>query len=355
MKGEAARFQVRSPRQWLDTAGLRALERRLEELCPGLGSIAEVRRLDGGQSNPTYQLATSAGQFILRTKPGGELLASAHAIEREYRVLRALGQVDYPVPQVLAFDERTDILDTPFYLMEHVEGVIHRDASMPDLSPAIRRRSLEQAIDALAALHAIDPAAIGLADFGRGSQYAPRQVRRWTEQFLASHDAPPAEVEQLSRFLLATAPVQKRITLVHGDYRAENLVHGADGELLAVLDWELSTIGDPLADLGYFIMHWHLPADGASLVGGLAHVSPGFLDADQLEARYAQAAGIEIAADLPWYVTYNLFRTACICQGIAGRITAGNAVSSGAQAVAARAPGLLAAATASARPLGFAG
>lgn len=332
-----------------------ALEERLFSLCPGLGPVVRVKRLDGGQSNPTYLVAMGAGQFILRTKPQGQLLATAHAIDREYRVLSTLGQVGFPVPKVLAFEERTDVLGTPFYLMQHVDGVIHRDAAMPDLPASIRTRTLEESVDALAALHAIDPADIGLSDFGRGADYAPRQVRRWTEQFLASHDNPPASVGRLSAFLLDTAPAQKRTTIVHGDFRAENLVHGPDGELLAVLDWELSTIGDPLADVGYHLMHWHLPADGASAVGGLAGRLPGFVGAEELSARYASRSGLEIAGDLPWYVTYNLFRAACICQGIAGRIATGNAASANAHAVAARVPGLLAAAVASARPMGFTG
>jgi aminoglycoside phosphotransferase (APT) family kinase protein len=347
--------RAHSLRQAMSADVTSALEERLQELCPGLGPIVEVMRLDGGQSNPTYLLAMGAGRFILRTKPAGELLATAHAIDREYRVLSALGQVGYRVPGVLAFDERSDVLGTPFYLMEHVEGVIHRDASMPDAPPAVRRHALEQAIDMLVALHAIDPVTVGLADFGRGSGYAPRQIRRWTEQFIASHPAPPGQVTQLRDFLLATAPAQQRVTLVHGDYRAENLIHRADGTLLAVLDWELSTIGDPLADLGYFLMHWHLPADGASGLGGVVHARPGLPGSDELAARYARRSGIDIAADLPWYVTYNLFRAACICQGIAGRIAAGNAVSGSAQTVAARVPGLLAAAVRSAGPLGFRG
>ncbi|MEH3038894.1 MAG: phosphotransferase family protein [Sphingomonas paucimobilis] len=303
----------------------------------------EVTRYPGGQSNPTYRVDLPAGSYVLRRKPFGPLLPSAHAIEREYALIAALHPTGFPVPRPVALCEEPQVIGAPFYLMERVAGRTIWDASMPDLSPDQRRVHYDAMIDALAALHAIDPVAVGLGDYGKPGNYFERQVARWTRQYRASQTDDLPDVERLIEWLPRTVPAQDRTAIVHGDYRIDNLIF-ADGEprVAAVLDWELSTLGDPLADFTYLLMNWGTEPDGRSGIKGLAGGDSGIPTMDEVVARYCAATGRSDVPKLEWYFAYNLFRLTGIVQGIKQRVRDGNAASAQAAAMAAKVPMLAA-------------
>lgn len=334
----------------------RALERWLEAHVPGFAGPLTVRQFKGGQSNPTYRLETPARAWVLRRKPFGELLPSAHAVDREFRLMSALHPTGFPVPRAVALCEDASVIGAMFFVMEAVDGVVHWDGALPGLEPEARRAAYEAMIGTLARLHAIDPDAVGLGDYGRPGNYFARQVDRWTRQYRASGAEPIEAAERLIDFLPGTVPPQTRVSIVHGDYRLDNLIFrdGAQGrpEVAAVLDWELSTLGDPMADFSYLLMQWALPADGRSGLGGLDLAALGIPSLDEAVALYCELTGRDTPPALDWYFAYNLFRLVGILQGIAGRIRAGNAASPQAAAMAARAPALAEAAWAFARKAG---
>ena len=307
------------------------------------GGPVEVARYPGGQSNPTYRVDLPAGSFVLRRKPFGPLLPSAHAVEREYALIAALHPAGFPVPRPIALCEDAAVIGAPFYLMERVAGRTIWDGSMPDMAPAERRAHYEAMIDALAALHAIDPVAVGLGDYGKPGNYFERQVARWTRQYRASQTDDLPDVERLIDWLPCTVPAQERTAIVHGDYRIDNLIF-ADGEsrVVAVLDWELSTLGDPLADFTYLLMNWGTEPDGRSGIKGLAGPESGIPTMDEVVARYCEATGRSDVPQLDWYFAYNLFRLTGIVQGIKQRVRDGNAASAQAAAMAAKVPMLAA-------------
>lgn len=320
----------------------------LTQLTPWLtatvgGGPVEVTRYPGGQSNPTYRVDLPAGSFVLRRKPFGPLLPSAHAIEREYALIAALHPAGYPVPRPVALCEDAEVIGAPFYLMERVAGRTIWDGSMPNATPDERRAHYDAMVDALAALHAIDPVAVGLGDYGKPGNYFERQVARWTRQYRASQTDDLPDVERLIEWLPRTVPPQDRVSIVHGDYRIDNLIFAEDGpRVAAVLDWELSTLGDPLADFTYLLMNWGTEPDGRSGIKGLAGADSGIPTIEQVVARYCAATGRAHVPQLDWYFAYNLFRLTGIVQGIKQRVRDGNAASAQAAAMAERVPMLAA-------------
>ena len=314
-----------------------ALSRWLETSVGRHLSPLTVTKFAGGQSNPTYRLETPAGPLVLRRKPFGPLLPSAHAVDREYRLIAALHPTGLPVARPVALCQDETVIGTVFYVMSFIDGRVFWDGTLPDLAHADRGRAYEDAIDTLARLHTLDHEALGLADFGRPGNYFARQVDRWTRQYRAAQTADIEPIEKLIAWLPRTVPEQTRTSIIHGDYRLDNLVYGAaEPRVHAILDWELATIGDPLADFAYFAMNWSMPADGRSGIGGVDLASAGIPSLADAVARYCAGTGRDGLPDLHWYFAYNLFRLVGIVQGIRKRIIDGNASSDAAEASAAR-------------------
>lgn len=312
---------------------------------PGFTGSVTVTKFPGGQSNPTYRVESASGAYVLRRKPFGTILPSAHAVEREYRLIAALHPAGFPVARPYALCEDRQVIGAPFYLMEMVEGRTFWDGSLPDMTPAERTVIYEAIVDTLAALHRIDPDTVGLGDYGKPGNYFARQVERWTRQYRASQTDDLPEVEALIEFLPRTVPLQTRTSIVHGDYRIDNMIFAADRpEVLAVLDWELSTLGDPLADFSYFLMNWVTEPEGRSGVKGLAGPETGIPTMEAMVARYCAGTGRDGVPDLDWYFAYNLFRLTGIVQGIKKRMLDGNASSTQAAKTVERLPGLASAA-----------
>jgi aminoglycoside phosphotransferase (APT) family kinase protein len=298
----------------------------------GYAGPLQVLRFAGGQSNPTYQLRTPGRRYVLRRKPPGQLLASAHAVEREYRVMAALGAAGFPVPHVHALCEDEAVIGSTIFVMDMVDGRIIWDGRLPDCSPTERSGIYRAEIDTLAALHALDPAAIGLGDYGRPGNYFARQVDRWTRQYVASEGPRDPVMDRLIAWLPAQLPPYRPARVVHGDYRLDNMVlHATEPRVLAVLDWELSTLGDPIADLTYLLMHWVTPSHERGSLSGMDLAGLGIPTMDEMVQRYLAATGDTLAAPLQWYLAYNLFRLAAILHGVAARGRAGNANNARAQ------------------------
>jgi aminoglycoside phosphotransferase (APT) family kinase protein len=310
----------------------------LEANAEGFSGPFELTKFPSGQSNPTYRIRAASGDYVLRRKPFGRLLPSAHAVDREYRLLSALHPLDYPVPRPLAFCSDPDVIGAIFYVMELVRGRAYANGALPDFDPKTRRRMYEQLVDALADLHTIDPEAAELGDFGKTGNYFERQVARWTRQYRDSQTDYVPEMERLIAFLPETLPEQSRSSIVHGDYRIDNVLFDGDGTLTAVLDWELATLGDPLADFSYLAMQWMLPADGGASLGGLDLQALGIPTLQEVAARYSERSGVSVRAKLDWYFAYNLFRLAGIVQGIKKRVLDGTASHANAQEMAKRVP-----------------
>src|SRR5438874_2457786 len=321
-----------------------ALGSWLEANVEGFIGPFKLTKFASGQSNPTYRIRAASGDYVLRRKPFGPLLPSAHAVDREYRLLSALHPLDFPVPKPFALCGDPDVIGAIFYVMELAKGRAYADGSLPDFDPATRRRIYEQLVDALADLHTIEPEAAALGDFGRPGNYFERQVARWTRQYRDSQTDYIPEMERLIAFLPETLPEQVRTSIVHGDYRIDNVVYDGDGTLTAVLDWELATLGDPLADFSYLAMQWMMPADGGAGLAGLDLRSLGIPTLDQIVERYSARSGVEVAGQLDWYFAYNLFRLAGIVQGIKKRVIDGTASSAKAEEMARRVPMLASAA-----------
>jgi aminoglycoside phosphotransferase (APT) family kinase protein len=315
------------------------LEAYLAREVKGFAGPLAVRQFRGGQSNPTYLLETPGRRYVLRRKPPGKLLPSAHAVDREFRVISALYRQGFPVAEPLRYCADESITGTPFYVMSYVEGRVFWNPEMPGSNPAERAAVYDAMNETLARLHSFDPARIGLADFGRGDNYVARQVDRWSKQYRASETQTVDEMERLIEWLPAHIPPAGPVRLVHGDYRLDNIIlHGSEPKVLAVLDWELSTLGDPLADFTYHLMQWHMPPDDAgagtgSLVGfDLAAL--GIPARDSYVDRYVARTGFDPRPHLSAYLAYNFFRIAAILQGIAGRVRDGTATSEHAAAKA---------------------
>jgi aminoglycoside phosphotransferase (APT) family kinase protein len=313
----------------------RRLDAWLKANVDGYSGPLEVRQFKGGQSNPTYQLITPGRKFVMRRKPPGKLLPSAHAVDREYRVITALGPTGFPVPRTYGLCTDEDVIGTIFYVMDMVEGRIFWDQTLPDHHPSERHAIHMAALKTLADLHNTDYRAIGLEDFGRQGNYMARQIDRWTKQYKASETEHIETVERLIEWLPWTVPDDDQTSIVHADYRLDNMViHATEARVAAVLDWELSTIGNPLADFTNLLMQW-VNGSIAAIPDLKAHGIPTM---DEYVAEYCRLTGRDGLPDLNWYFSYNIFRMAGIVQGIVGRARDGTANSPEAAAMAARVP-----------------
>lgn len=328
-------------------------QQRIDEAVLGEWLTANVAGFTGpfsltkfpsGQSNPTYRISAASGDYVLRRKPFGQLLPSAHAVDREYRLLSALHPLGFPVPRPFALCDDPEVIGAIFYVMELAKGRPYANGGLPEFDAPTRRRMYEQLIDTLADLHVIDPDAAELSDFGKSGNYFERQVMRWTRQYRDSQTDYLPEMERLISFLPETIPEQSRTSVVHGDYRVDNVMYDGDGSLTAVLDWELATLGDPVADFSYLAMQWMMQADGGAGLGGLNLVELGIPTLDEIVERYSARSGVPVAAQLDWYFAYNLFRLAGIVQGIKKRVIDGTASHAQAAEMAKRVPMLASAA-----------
>ena len=318
-----------------------SLESYLTEHLAGFEGPARVRQFPGGQSNPTYRIDTVRASYVLRRKPPGTLLPSAHAVDREYRVMHALAtQTSFPVAKPLLLCEDASIIGTVFFLMQYVEGKIFWEPTLPELPRESRRPVFKAMVETLADLHAIDYRAIGLGDFGRPEGYVARQISRWSKQYAVDAEAAGrvAAMERLIDWLPRNAPSSEpQPALVHGDYRLDNMMFDANASrVIAVLDWELSTLGDPIADFAYHLMMYRMPSGG---VRGLLGVDLKAIDLPE-EREYVAAYCARLRLDglptLEYYMAFCMFRLAGICHGIAGRVQRGTAVSPEAKKYAAQ-------------------
>ncbi|MSP47310.1 MAG: phosphotransferase family protein [Xanthobacteraceae bacterium] len=306
------------------------LEAHLARKVPGFAGPLQVRQFKGGQSNPTYLLETPSRKYVLRRKPPGKLLPSAHAVDREFRVIQALAAQGFPVAEPVLYCADESVTGTSFYVMGFVEGRVFWNPEMPGSNPR-EHASIYDAMSAtLARLHCYDPVGLGLSDFGRGENYVARQVDRWSKQYRASQTQPIDEMEWLIKWLPAHIPPAGPVRLVHGDYRLDNMIFEKDSpRVLAVLDWELSTLGDALADFSYHLMAWHMPPDdtgaGTGSLVGFDLKALGIPSASEYVQMYCARTGFDPRPHLATYLAYNFFRIAAILQGIAGRVRDGTA------------------------------
>ena len=303
--------------------------------------IAEVEQFKGGQSNPTYRFIAADGRrFVLRRKPPGKLLPSAHAVDREYRVISALSRVDFPVAKPLVLCEDENVIGTAFYVMDFVEGRVLWDQSLPGMGKAERGAIWDELNNVISRLHRVDYRAVGLESFGKPGNYIERQVARWTKQYQASETEPMEAMNNLIAWLPRNIPPETATTVVHGDFRLDNTIyHPGEPRILAVLDWELSTLGDPLADFAYHCMSWHIPPGQFRGIAGLPLKDLGIPSEAEYIARYCKRTGRSGIDPAHWdfYMAYNLFRIAAILQGIRKRVVDGTAASAHAQDAGSRA------------------
>jgi aminoglycoside phosphotransferase (APT) family kinase protein len=326
-----------------------ALEQALRQNVAGFDGPLQVQQFKGGQSNPTFKLDTPGGSYVMRAKPGpvARLLPSAHAIEREYRVMQALAATRVPVARMLWLCEDESLIGRAFYIMEFVQGRVLWEQSLPGLQPAQRAAHYDEMNRVIAELHQVDPAAVGLADYGRPGNYFERQIARWAKQYHASTgpEGPPAieAMERLIDWLPSHMPASARddraSRVVHGDFRLDNLIfHPDEPRVLAVLDWELSTLGHPLADFSYHCMSWHIEPGAFRGIGGLDLAALGIPTERAYVQRYCRRTGRDqveaLLADWNFYLAYNLFRIAGILQGIGRRVVQGTASSAEARKAA---------------------
>jgi aminoglycoside phosphotransferase (APT) family kinase protein len=325
-----------APQHALDVA---KLERYLAEHIPGFDGPLTVRQFKGGQSNPTYQLITPKAKYVLRRKPPGKLLPSAHAVDREFRVISALHPTGFPVPKpyVLCTDE--SVAGTMFYVMECVEGRVIWEPLLPGMEAKTRFAIYDAMNETLAKLHQADYVKLGLEDFGKPGNYFARQISRWGKQYVASETESIPAMNKLMEWLPQRIPEQERNAIVHGDYRLDNMILARnEPRVLAVLDWELSTLGDPLADFTYHLMAWDMPRAGGGAgtgsIVGLDLKALGIPERDVYVDAYRQRTGLDPRPYLGNYMAYNFFRLAAIVQGILGRVRDGTAANQNAAAMA---------------------
>ena len=320
-----------------ETLDVGRLSAWLHENVEGFAGPLSLKKFDGGQSNPTFLMATRDARYVLRQQPMGPLLKGAHAVDREARVMGALGGTGFPVPRIHALCTDASVIGSSFYVMDFIEGRIFWDGGLPDVSRE-ERGAYQSAIAAtLAQLHNYDPAALSLGDYGRPERYFERQLRRWTEQYRADDAAGRyADMDAVADWLEARVPRQATTRLVHGDYRIDNLVfHPSEPRIIAVLDWELSTLGDPIVDFAYNLLMYRVPS---AMPWGLADRDIGALglpDEARYVADYCRRTGRGNIPDLDTYIVFNLFRMAAIIHGIKGRMLRGNAASAEAGAMVA--------------------
>lgn len=311
----------------------------LEKNVPGFKGPLKASQFKGGQSNPTYRIEAASGTYVLRRKPPGKLLPSAHAVDREFRVISALHGVGFPVarPLVLCADE--DVVGTMFYLMDCVEGRVYWTPELPDCDRAERGAIYDTMNETIARLHTIDFEAVGLSDFGKPSGYVARQIKRWSQQYRASETQQVAEMERLIEWLPGATPPDTGAAIVHGDFRLDNMILARDEpKVLAVLDWELATLGDPVGDFTYHLMQWHMPksrfGSGTGSLVGLDMDALGIPSLEAYVASYCERTGRDGIPNIDFYFAYNFFRLAAILQGIVGRVRDGTATNENAAGMA---------------------
>jgi len=303
----------------------------------GFEGPLHLTKFKGGQSNPTYKIEAKSGNYVLRRKPFGPLLPSAHAVDREYKVQAGLSKAGFPAAPQYGLCTDDSVVGSWFYVMGMVDGRTIWDGSMPNDAPEYRRNTYMAMIDTLAALHAVDVEKAGLSDFGKPGNYFGRQVDRWTKQYKLSETELMPDMEKLIEWLPATLPEQTRTSVVHGDYRIDNMIWAKDRpEVLAVLDWELSTLGDPLGDFSYVAMAWVTDNGGRSGVQDLDRKALGIPELEEVVERYCEKTGRTSVPDMNWYFAYNFFRLAGIMQGIKKRVIDGTASSAHAKAMSDR-------------------
>jgi aminoglycoside phosphotransferase (APT) family kinase protein len=309
---------------------LASLENYLRTHIDGFSGPLTVEQFKGGQSNPTYVLSASGRRFVLRRKPPGKLLPSAHAVDREYRVITALHQAGIPVARTYALCEDESVIGTAFYVMDYVEGRVLWDQSLPGMTKAQRAAIFDEMNRVIAALHQVDYGKVGLAEFGKPGNYLTRQIARWSKQYRASETEKIDAMDKLIDWLPENIPQEEETTIVHGDYRMDNMIfHRSEPRMVAILDWELSTLGNPLADFSYHVMSWHLSPREFRGLGGLDLEALGIPSESQYVAAYCKRTGRALVDPRQWdfYMAYNMFRLAGICQGIMGRVVDGTAAS----------------------------
>ena len=315
-----------APQHAFDTERLAAWMR--EHVDSGTGTL-QVAQFKGGQSNPTYLVSAGSRRYALRRKPPGKLLPSAHAVDREYRVMTALRDTDVPVPKTYALCVNAEVIGTAFFIMDYVEGRVLWDPTLADLTRGERKAHYDELNRVIAALHRVDPAAVGLADYGKPGNYLARQIDRWSRQYRASETERIEAMDRLIEWLPANVPPGDETSIVHGDYRIDNVVfHPAEPRILAVLDWELSTLGHPLADFAYHCMTWRMP-EGAHARGlaGADFAALGIPAEREYVAMYCKRTGRDRIDHFEYYLAYNMFRLAAILQGVMARALQGNAAS----------------------------
>lgn len=307
------------------------------EVGPFAGDVA-IRQYQGGQSNPTYRVTAGDRQYVLRRKPPGKLLPSAHAVDREYRVMKALAATDVPVPRMLALCTDASVLGTAFYLMEYVRGRVLWDPALPGMTRAERVAHYDELNRVIAALHSVDFAAVGLADYGRHGQYIQRQVDRWSKQYIAAGVERIPAMDRLLEWLPGHIPQGDETSIVHGDFRLDNVIfHPTQPRVLAVLDWELSTLGHPLSDFAYQVMAWRLTPDEFRGLRGCDLDALGIPSEAEYVAAYCRRTGRAAIANFDVYLIFNMFRIAAILHGVLVRALQGNAASQDAVATGSRA------------------
>ncbi|MEM7251408.1 MAG: phosphotransferase family protein [Pseudomonadota bacterium] len=310
----------------------------LRDHIAGLSEMS-VSQFKGGQSNPTYKLETNVGDFVLRRKPPGELLPSAHAVDREYRVISAVGTADFPVPKTYVLCEDEDVVGTIFFVMDFVPGRVFWNGTLPDQAPATRGAIYRSMVETIAHLHRIDYVGVGLEDFGRPGNYFARQINRWSKQYRASIEEPVTAMEKLIEWLPDNVPDDDSVSLVHGDISMTNMMfHPTTTQVVAVLDWEISTIGHPLGDLTYNMLSWYAPpVPGAtSSLRDVDQRALGIPTEEEYVQMYCELTGRDGIPNMAYYKAYNLFRLAAILQGILGRVRDGTASNANAAEMAAR-------------------
>ena len=317
------------------TLEIEKLNKYLSTACPEVGNILSAEKFSGGQSNPTFKLISDSGIYVLRRQPPGKLLKSAHAVDREFRVISALGKTEVPVPKVYHLCEDTDIIGSMFYIMAYVEGDIFWNSALPEIeSPATRGAMYDEMNRVLALLHSVDVEQAGLADYGKPGNYFARQLNRWTQQYRASELEHIEEIEQLIKYLESSLPEDDgQVSLVHGDFRLDNMMFDMSNpdspKVIAILDWELSTLGHPYADLAYQCMQLRLPADivHAAGLGGVDRKALGIPSEKEYVAAYCKRRGIDGIDNWTFYLAFSFFRLAAIVQGVVKRAHDGNASS----------------------------
>jgi aminoglycoside phosphotransferase (APT) family kinase protein len=327
MSSPAAGLRPPPDHHAFDTARLAAW---MQAHIGGFAGPIEVSQFAGGQSNPTFLVQSGGHRYVLRRKPPGKLLPSAHAVDREYRVITALARSQVPVAKAYALCEDTSVIGTAFYVMDYVEGRLFWDAALPEVAPSERRAIYEEMTRVIAALHAVDYAAAGLADYGKAGHYIERQVVRWTQQYRAAETETIDAMEHLIEWLPRHIPQDEETSIVHGDFRLDNAIfHPSEPKILAVLDWELSTLGHPLVDLAYLCMRYHLSADQFRGLAGLDVAALEIPSEAECVADYCRRRGRPPVAPREWtyYLAFNMFRLTGILQGVLARAIQGNASS----------------------------